>query len=245
MDTIKHVDFWFEKPPGSLILQQETALLDDVLSAFPGDVLLQVGGPSNMTAVTSSPIAHKVYASLDGVSTDGVSSFEFDLEALPLQHESLDCVVVMHALSYVDEPASFLKKINSCLRPGGKLIVFGFNKYSLWGLARLKRDRNLYPWGGSFHPLWKVRHWVQHAGLHVLFDQNMCYRGPAVSKQKWQRRRYQEVLGSMLCPRLSGVYMLSAVKPVIPVTPTTEKRVKVKAKSFNGYVEPSIRERFK
>ena len=132
MDTIKHVDFWFEKPPGSLILQQETALLDDVLSAFPGDVLLQMGGPSNMSAVSGSSIAHKVYASLDGVATAGVSSFEFELEALPLQPECLNCIVIMHALSYVKNPTAFLKKVTSCLKPGGKLIIFGFNKYSLW-----------------------------------------------------------------------------------------------------------------
>ena len=67
------------------------------MSSFTGDVLLQIGGPSDLSPVESSPALHKIYASLDGVATDGVPAVEIDINAMPLRSKSVDTVVMIHS----------------------------------------------------------------------------------------------------------------------------------------------------
>ena len=245
MDSIRHVDFWFQKPPGSLVLEQEKVILDHLLSTLSGDVLLQVGGPSQLCLFQSSQITHHIYASLDGVSSESMPTFEADLDALPLRNESLDCIVMFHTLAYSSDPERLLKKLFQALKAGGKLILFGFNKYSLWGMAKLTRDKRLFPWGGRFHSPWRVKRWIRAADFILLSDQAVCFRGPTVSKEKWFKNRYMEVFGSTLFPVFSGVYMFYAYKEQEGMMPLLDLGGLKRRKKYPDSAEPSLRTKLK
>jgi SAM-dependent methyltransferase len=241
MNTIKHMDFWFEKPPGSFIIEQELALLDELLPLMTGDVLLQIGGPSHLKLVDRSSITHKIYCSIDGAATLDVPTFEADVNQLPLQQSCLDCVVMIHTLAYAKNPRQVLEKLAWSMKPGAKLVLFGFNKHSLWGFAKISRDKTRFPWGGEFHPPGRVKKWVADVGLQLIAEKQICFRGPAVDRKKWQRFRFLEVLGSTLLPAFSGVYMLYVQKEALGMTPSNSAK-KVKQKDFNGQVEPTMRQ---
>jgi SAM-dependent methyltransferase len=243
MSVIKHMDFWFEKPPGSFVLEKEQALLDNLLPLVSGDVILQLGGPSDLRLLQSSTLPHKLHCSLDGASTPDVSTFEADLNYLPLQQSCLDCVVVVHALAYSKQPELVLQKLCWSLKPGGQMILFGFNRYSLWGLAKLRRDKTRFPWGGEFHTPWKVKRLAKRVGFHLVADHQVCFRGPAFDKRKWESWRFLEMVGVTLMPAFSGVYMLYLQKKAAGVTPLKMKIKRSHERGFNEYAEPTMNQK--
>ena len=243
MDSIQHMDFWFQKPPGSLVLEQEQRLLDSLLGSIAGDVLLQIGGPGQGRLFRSSQMVHHIYVSLDGALSESVPCFQADLDALPLRKECFDCIIVFHALAYAAHPERLLVQLQNALKPGGRLILFGFNKYSLWGLAKLRRDKRIFPWGGQFYPPWRVKRWLRTAGYTVLSEQPVCFRGPTVAKHKWVNSRYLEVCGLTLLPMFSGVYMLYAHKEQASITPLVNTGRQQQRKRYAQPAKPTLRNR--
>ncbi len=77
---------------------------------------------------------------------------EFD--ALPFPDNSLDLVVLPHALELARDPHRTLREVERVLVPEGRVVIAGFNPASLWSLrqraGRLRRgmgfgcDRRLY-----------------------------------------------------------------------------------------------------
>lgn len=74
--------------------------------------------------------------------TDGASGCELpglvgQLEALPFKSNSLDGVVMHHALENTHDPRVALREVTRVLMPGGRIVICGFNPLSLLGLRRL------------------------------------------------------------------------------------------------------------
>ena len=57
---------------------------------------------------------------------------------LPLASGSLDGVILHHVLEAAPDPRAVVREVTRALRPGGRLLIAGFNPFSLWSLARLR-----------------------------------------------------------------------------------------------------------
>lgn len=68
---------------------------------------------------------------------DDGSIFACDLHALPLPNASLDAMVVHHGLEAAEDSRTAVREIARVMSPGGRLVICGFNPYSLWGLRNL------------------------------------------------------------------------------------------------------------
>src|SRR5690606_4575216 len=53
--------------------------------------------------------------------------------ALPLASQSVDLLVLPHTLEYADDPHAVLREAERVLIHEGRLIIAGFNPWSLWG----------------------------------------------------------------------------------------------------------------
>ena len=60
-----------------------------------------------------------------------------ELEALPFKSNSIDGVVLHHALETTQDPRIALREVTRVLAPGGRVIICGFNPLSLVGVRRL------------------------------------------------------------------------------------------------------------
>lgn len=58
-------------------------------------------------------------------------------DAIPLLPESIDVVIIHHALEFSLNPRSILEEAYQILAPNGNLIIIGFNPLSMWGLKQL------------------------------------------------------------------------------------------------------------
>jgi len=109
------------------------------LRRLHGDTVLWVGSHSDsVTRVQNSMVRHVVYLEQQ---TGGAAKFEprlaAKMEALPLRSNSLDGIVLHHALENTHDARIALREITRVLAPGGRLIICGFNPLSLIGMRRL------------------------------------------------------------------------------------------------------------
>ena len=58
---------------------------------------------------------------------------------LPIATQSIDLVVLPHVLEFADEPHQILREVDRVLMPEGRLVIVGFNPWSLWGAAQRAR----------------------------------------------------------------------------------------------------------
>ena len=104
-----------------------------------GDAMLWVGCHGDITrTVRGCMVRNRLFASeIQGGGPDDLSSLCCALEALPLPNNSLDAMVLHHALEVSADARSGLREAARVLVPGGRLVICGFNPMSLWGLRRL------------------------------------------------------------------------------------------------------------
>ncbi len=132
---------------------------------------------------------------------------------LPFDEQSLDLIVLPHVLDFSPDPYAVLSECQRALRPEGRLLITGFNPWSLWGLRRLKPNQNM-PWKGNFIALPKLKDWLALLDLQPLQDEHLCYR-PPIQRAKWlEKSRFLDKAGDRLWPAGGGVYCLEIVKRV-------------------------------
>lgn len=237
----KAMELWYREAPGSLLLQYEQQQLAGLLAKIPGEQLLQIGGPSDLSLVKSSIIRRQFFLSPYFPARSHTLRLQASLEALPLQVESIDLTVLVHMLAFAKQPQQLLQEIYTALSPGGQLIILGFNPYSAWGLAKWRRGRRGFPWEGRFWPASKLRYWLRSIGYSIVVSKTLCFRPPAEHAKQWQKQLYLESLGSVCLPWFGGIYLLLARKNTPGMTPLAEQWWLKSRKVKNGCVEPSAR----
>lgn len=150
--------------------------------------------------------------------TDTELGLRCDFESLPFPNNSLDLVVLPHALELARDPHETLREVERVLVPEGKVIIVGFNPASLWGLShKLGRlgvkSATVLP-QGEFIAYWRLRDWLRLLGLEVETGCFGCYRPPLQSERVLERCAWMDDAGDRWWPVLGAVYFIVAVKRV-------------------------------
>ena len=148
-----------------------------------------------------------------------------DFDALPFDSNSLDLVVLPHALELARDPHLALREVERVLVPEGRIVIVGFNPTSLWGLRqRLGRWRQrlnadpqrglLLPNAGEFIGYRRLRDWLRLLSFEVEAGRFGCYRPPVASGHWLSRFEWTERVGDRWWPVFGAVYFVVAVKRV-------------------------------
>lgn len=205
---------WLQTPPGQYLLAWEQAQMDAAVADVFGFNALQLGLPE-LAALRANRMPHQWLAS-DVAQAGVVLLCEFD--ALPFEANSLDLLVLPHALERSDDPHQTLRECERVLRPEGRLVILGLNPASLWGLrqnlGRLRSGRPYLPQSGDFIGYWRLRDWLRLLSFEVDSARFGGYCPPLRSAAWLHRWRWTESVGSRWWPVLGAVYFISAVKRV-------------------------------
>ena len=63
-----------------------------------------------------------------------IDSVVVSAESLPFPAHSIDGLVLHHFLELGGDARAVLREVHRVLRPGGRVIICGFNSLSSWGL---------------------------------------------------------------------------------------------------------------
>lgn len=217
---------WFESPAGRYVLDWEQAQFDERVADIFGFHAVQLGF-AQIDALRANRMPAKLHAAewMPDPGTDGASAGApcqaatvlTQFEDLPFAAQSIDLIVLPHALELSPDPHHLLREAERVLVPEGKLIVSCFNPYSLWG-ARQFVGRVIgvpfMPRAGQFISLPRVKDWLKLLDFAVEGGKFGCYR-PACRAQAWlDRTRLLDAAGDRWWPVFGAVYVLQAVKRV-------------------------------
>jgi len=254
-ESILELGAWLRTAPGHYLLTWEQERLDHAVTDAFGFHALQLGLPE-LDGLRANRMPHRWVASdsmhvpedftlelppLDDslLSTQTLHepiALHCEFDALPFPDNSIDLVVLPHALELARDPHHTLREVERVLVPEGRIVIAGFNPASLWGLRQragrikhglgLGRQGGLYlPRAGEFIGYWRLRDWLRLLGFEVESERFGCYR-PAVRSDKWLQRSacqsqkwldrfgWMDRVGDRWWPVLGSVYFVVAVKRV-------------------------------
>ena len=241
-ESIIELGAWLRTAPGRYLLEWEQDRLDLAVTDAFGFHALQLGLPE-LDGLRANRMPHRWIATdsllqpellplpppRDGLSTtqqaEDPVGLHCEFDALPFPQNSLDLVVLPHALELARDPHQTLREVERVLVPEGRVIIAGFNPTSLWGLRQragrmkrgvgLGREKSLYlPRAGEFIGYWRLRDWLRLLGFEVEIGRFGCYRPPFESERWLQRCAWMDPVGDRWWPVLGAVYFLVAVKRV-------------------------------
>ncbi|RDE24200.1 SAM-dependent methyltransferase [Motiliproteus coralliicola] len=204
---------WFETELGQQLLATEQQLLDQVTPRLFGYHLLQISVLDLPDLTRGSPAGHRfmLAAEMDGELAP--NTLVGDMESLPLANECIDAVVLHHALDFAQSPHDALREAIRVLRPGGRLIIIGFNPHSFWGLHRLwKRKSKQVPWVGHFMARRRMHDWLKLLEMKSERADSGFFRPPWHSSRWMDRMQFCERWGQRSHSLNGAFWMLTACK---------------------------------
>lgn len=223
--ALRQMDLWYRTPLGNALVSAEQTILGRYFKECFGQWLLQVGGPGEVFLFPPHSTFHPVRLSPERMPVFKGPSVRASFEELPFFPESLDIVLLPHVLEFVSNPQEILAQSQIVLAPEGRLIILGFNPWSLWGVFKHYKRYASYPWRGHFRAMSRVKKWIEQEGFFVEEARTLFFRPPFQNAEKLHRWMALEALGRLLWADNGAVYIIVARKRVIPLTllPTTLK----------------------
>ena len=215
------------QPVAARLLAWEQAQTDELLADVFGYHAVQLGW-QDLQALRTNRMQHRWHAhaefegpqvSLDeSDKPDGrASDVWLDSRAWPWQADSLDLVVLPHALERSADPHACLREVERVLIPEGQLLITGLNPMSWWGLQQsrsLQCSPVVQEQGQSLIAYRRLRDWLRLLGFEVQVSRFGGWT-PAWRNERWmQRMGWMESVGQRWWPIFGGVYLLMATKRV-------------------------------
>lgn len=222
------VETWFQSPQGKAVFKAEQEVIHGALEQLFGYHILQLGFSEKHSLIDNSPIGHKITFSASlGVGSQIVANNE----ELPLSRDSVDVVVMHHALDFAENSHGVLREAARVLRPGGHMLIVGFNPYSFWGAWKIFKRRKHIPWRGKFISKGRVCDWLKLLDLHIDSISYGLHFFPLNMSELISRAEGFEKFGNKLRSPFGGAYFIHCVNQSVPITPILPKWRSIRARS--------------
>ena len=225
---------WFETDPGRYVQAWEQQQFEAMVMDVFGYHALQVGFPQ-MDLLTTNRIPFKAYSGVvqpeKGLSRSWSGCVVAQAEALPFDTSSVDLLVLPHGLECTDDPHQVLREVHRVLVPEGRVVLSGFNPWSLWGF------RHHLPWIKPWLPqpaqsqvsVVRLKDWFKLLSFDIDRGRFGCYVPPCRTEKWIQRHAFMEKAGDRWWPVCGAVYVVSAVKKVAGmrlITPAWKRKMR-------------------
>ena len=232
---------WLRTPAGQCLMRWEQMHIDQAVADVFGYHALQLGLPE-LHGLRANRMPHRWVANdtqhaieplpplpsdsePSSLPLDAAVGLHCEFDALPFPNQSLDLVVLPHALELSRDPHLTLREVERVLVPEGRVMILGFNPASMWGLRQRfghartvvgmgGRGSLFLPRAGEFLGYWRLRDWLRLLSFEVEGGRFGCFRPPYRSARWLERTAWMEGVGERWWPVFGAVYFLVAVKRV-------------------------------
>lgn len=229
---------WSAGQPGQRVTEGARAAVGEFARHLFGYELLQLGElGDDLDYLATSPVRRKTLVTQrrDAAASEVIVA---DPERLPVAPDCIDAMILAFALDFASDPRQVLREVERVLIAEGRVIIVGFNPFSLWGVWRLfGRWRGEVPWCGHFLSYPRLNDWLALVGLDVERMEVFEFRPPMRSP----RLASIERMGHRVWPMLAGVYVVQAVKRVSRITPVRPRWESLQMLGRGRAIEPTVR----
>ncbi|MEH6551987.1 MAG: class I SAM-dependent methyltransferase [Pseudomonadales bacterium] len=212
---------WLETDLGQTLVESEQKLLNDRLQACFGYRLLQLSF-GDVSLYGCSRIGHCF--SLAPSQLAGSHGAVAHYEALPLEQDSIDVVILHHVLEFSDNPHQVLREARRILVPNGKMFIFVLNPWSLFSLRCLaSRLAGNKFWHRQYLSNRKLQDWLSLLELKPHSLNYGFHHFPVNSSRFLQKSHRFGQYAQRISMPFGGVYMIEATKEVNPLTPVRSR----------------------
>ncbi len=237
------VAHWFQSPQGEAVFRAEKEAIHAALEKLFGYHILQLGFSEEHSLIDQSPVGHKIIFSPN--YRPGSTRPVANNEELPLSSDSVDVVVIHHALDFATDSHRMLREATRVLRPGGHMFIVGFNPYSFWGFWKLfKRKKNI-PWRGRFISRGRVTDWLKLLDLQIDSVDYGLHFMPLTLSRLLRRANSLEKFGRKMHSPFGGAYYVRCIKQVAPLTPIVPRWQPLRARSSVMPAAENVRAKIK
>ena len=224
MSSIKHAIVeladWLQTDPGRYMQNWEQTRVDAVVADIFGYHALQVGMP-HLDLLRANRMPHKIWTTpmlpnFGDLSSNRSKLVLCEADALPFESQSIDLVVLSHGLELSTRPHQVLREVERVLMPEGRVVISGFNPFSLWGLRHgLPYLRPWLPYSQTAAvSLPRLKDWLKLLSFDIDRGYFGCYAPPFMSERWIKHFSFIEHAGDRWWPVCGAVYVVSAVKRV-------------------------------
>jgi len=216
-------DDWLSTSPGQYVLAWENNQFSKSVEDAFGFEALQIGLPQ-LSCLANNRITHRWQMLLP---TQPFHDEQLDpnihiicqgsIYDLPFANESFDLIALPHVLEFMESPHEALREIHRILRPEGRIVISGFNPYSLWGLRQYSGnliDRPFLPKEGRFISHHRIKDWLNLLNYSIDRGRFGCYGVPIKNSSRLHGQTLLDKVGDRWWPFMGSVFMLSAVKRI-------------------------------
>ncbi|MCL9684980.1 methyltransferase domain-containing protein [Legionella maioricensis] len=202
---------WFNLSLGLSVANEFSEQLKSVNDYLRGETLLQLGNCGDNPWLNMLNFNRKWIAS--PFALNNKIHLECSFNQIPLNRNSLDCVLAPLTLEPYGNSLSLIDEIDRILKPMGFIILLSINPWSLWGgamkcgLLHCYNDRAI-KMRTPFH----VNRVFLQRGYRQCALSNFCYIPPVNSKSLIKKLTFFDEVGKMLWPFPSGFYCYIAQK---------------------------------
>lgn len=206
------LDEWFQLPQGCRVAHAFATELAQVSDQLNGGKLLQLGSCGENLWLPALKFRHKYLVNPCAVTSKAliISS----LTALPVERDSVDCVIAPLTLEAFTGNKNPLSEIDRVLKPMGYVIFFGINPWSFWGAALRWRRLACFGPGGAttLTSSLAVRRMMLHRGYRQCVLTSFYYIPPVTSEFLIQKLAFFNEMGKMVWPFPAAFYCFIAQK---------------------------------
>ena len=233
-------DAWYQAMPGLMVMAEEKAVIERALKTERRNDLLQIGGPGDARLVENLRATRAFFLDKHHRTEKTNLFIRSEIDLLPIQSETMDIVLLIHALEKSAHPKAILQEAYRVLKPNGKIVVIGFNRWSLWRLFHMFSKKQVFPPVFRFYGMDKIKRILHRLSCDIHLQQTFCFRLPFKKVLTATRWVFLESLGQFIFPSFGAAYFLMATKKVVGVTPLRSETWRKKMRVSANMVEPTV-----
>ena len=231
------IENWFNGNYGQYLLRHEQEGLSYVMPNTGAHRMMYLG----VTARQQLPgqYNHLHQFSL-GASPENVGDTKAiaDFDALPLPSETVDTVLLHHALEFSVSPHEVLKEASRVLKPCGHMVLVVMNPYSAFGLtkwpARLFSSQAI--WRHNSLRYGRMLDWLRLLNVQPVRAVSGCFSWPSRWRSEENKQGFMDRLGQKY-KLPGGAYYIVVAKKYVARPTLSEPR---KWKSIRIPVVPAV-----
>lgn len=171
-------DSWYETEFGKYADRLEKKLVRELLGNISGKRILEIGCGTGNYAVEFSK-GSELYICLDiskemlklarskTKNCNEIHLIRGDGRFLPIKKESIDVIIIITMLEFVDDIVPVIKESKRVLKENGKLIIGILNKYSLYILFEILKGNRTYK-NAKIRTIYEIMRFLKEENVRIL-----------------------------------------------------------------------------